>query len=99
MKASFDQLISSDMPVLVDFYATWCGPCRAVPPILRKVKDQLDDKVRIIKIDIDKNPALARRFQVQAVPTLILFRRGRVMWRQSGVQPANVIVGKIRQAV
>lgn len=98
MKGNFDKLIASQTPVLVDFYATWCGPCRNVPPILKQVKQELGDAVKIIKVDIDKNGYLAKRYDVQAVPTLMLFQHSRVLWRQSGVQPAKVIVQAVRQA-
>jgi thioredoxin 1 len=99
VKGNFDRIIASDTPVLVDFYATWCGPCKAVPPILKQVKQELDDKVKIIKIDIDRNRSLADRFQVQAVPTIILFRKGRVIWRQAGVQPAKSIINVIKDTL
>ena len=98
MKANFDQLIASKTPVLVDFYATWCGPCRSVPPILKQVKQELGDAVKIIKVDIDKNGYLAKRYKVQAVPTLMLFQHSRVLWRQSGVQPPQAIIQAVRQA-
>ncbi len=87
----FSKLIQSDDPVLVDFFAEWCGPCKMMPPILKAVKDKFQDKIRVIKIDVDKNQDLARTFQVQGVPTLILFQNGQVKWRQSGVVPARQI--------
>lgn len=98
VKGNFDQLISGNTPVLVDFFATWCGPCKAVPPILKQVKESLGDGVKIVKIDIDRNPAVANRFKVQAVPTLMIFKNGRSVWRQAGVQPANVIVRAVKEA-
>ena len=89
---SFQELINGDKPLIVDFYAEWCGPCKVQAPILKQTKDELGDKVRIIKIDVDKNPEVAQQFQVQGVPTLILFRNGKIKWRQSGVVPANTLV-------
>lgn len=97
MSSSFNDLIQGEKPVLVDFFAEWCGPCKMMPPILRQVKDQLADSVTIIKIDVDKNPKVASHYQVQGVPTLILFKNGQVKWRQSGVQPAHVLANIIRQ--
>src|SRR5580698_3253648 len=82
---SFSEIIQSETPVLVDFTATWCGPCKMMAPILHEVKAAMGDKVRIIKIDVDKNPEVSSQFQVQSVPTLIIFRQGQVKWRQSGV--------------
>ena len=86
---SFREIIQSDKPVLVDFFATWCGPCKMMTPILHDVKTALGDKVSIIKIDVDKNPEVAAQFQVQGVPTLIIFKKGAVQWRQSGVVQAK----------
>jgi len=86
---SFRDVIQSDKPVLVDFTATWCGPCKMMAPILHEVKSAMGDKITIIKIDVDKNPEVSGQFQVQSVPTLILFRKGEVKWRQSGVMPAK----------
>ncbi len=82
---SFREVIKSDKPVLVDFTATWCGPCKMMAPILHDVKNVMGDKVTIIKIDVDQNPELSGQLQVQSVPTLILFKKGQVAWRQSGV--------------
>lgn len=83
--STFNQIIQSETPVLVDFFATWCGPCQMLSPILKQVKDSLGSKVSIIKIDVDKNQLIASQFQVRGVPTLILFQNGKQLWRQSGV--------------
>lgn len=85
MKRSFKDIISSEIPVLVDFYADWCGPCKMLAPILKEVKDELGDAIRVIKIDVDKNQSLAAKYQVRGVPTLLLFKKGQQLWRQSGL--------------
>ena len=95
--SSFQQLINGDKPLIVDFFAEWCGPCRMQTPILKETKDKLDDQVRIIKIDVDKNPSVAQQFQVQGVPTLILFKKGEIKWRQSGVVQANTLIQLVHQ--
>ena len=83
--SKFMQLINSNIPVLVDFYADWCGPCKIMSPILKEVASKIGDKANIIKVDVDKNPYAAAQYQVQGVPTLILFKNGEIKWRQSGV--------------
>lgn len=100
---TFSELISGDQPVLVDFFATWCGPCKMMQPILEDTARQLGDKVKIIKVDVDRNPYAASSYQVRGVPTLILFQNGKPLWRQSGVVPSNqlikVIEDNLRQKV
>jgi thioredoxin 1 len=91
-RKSFSELINSPgMPVLVDFYADWCGPCKTMAPILEQVASQHQGKLRVIKIDVDKNQAVAQQFKVQSIPTLILFHKGQPVWRQAGVVPAAQI--------
>ena len=96
--ANFNQIINSDRPVLIDFYATWCGPCQAMGPILKDVVKKVGDKATVLKIDVDKNPKVAAKYQIQGVPTLMVFKKGRMVWRQSGVVPASQLVSVIEKS-
>ena len=89
---AFQQLIQKDQPVLVDFFATWCGPCQMLAPILKQVKESLGERITIIKIDVDKNQAIAAQYQVRGVPTILLFQNGKQLWRQSGVVSKDELV-------
>lgn len=95
--ATFNEVINSDKPVLVDFFAEWCGPCKMMAPILQQVKTELAENITIIKVDVDKNPEAAQVYQIQGVPTLMLFQKGEMKWRQSGVVPANAIKKVVSQ--
>jgi thioredoxin 1 len=94
---SFNDVIQSETPVLVDFSAEWCGPCKMLAPVLSELKKKVGDKVKIIKIDIDKNPKLAASFKVQSVPTMIVFQNGEAKWRQSGLMTAVALEGVLEQ--
>ncbi len=94
---NFQNIINSDKPVLVDFFAEWCGPCKMMAPNLKQAKDALGEAATIIKIDIDKNPEAAAEFNIQGVPTLILFKKGAIKWRKSGVVPAHFLIKVMRE--
>lgn len=96
MNQKFNEIIQSETPILVDFFADWCGPCKILGPILKDVKEELGDTVKIIKIDVDRNEQLAANYQVRGVPTLIVFKNGELKWRQSGVLQKDEIVQIIK---
>ncbi|MDP4259550.1 MAG: thioredoxin [Bacteroidota bacterium] len=89
---TFESHIQGDKPVVVDFFAEWCGPCKLMTPVLREVKDKVGDRVTILKLDIDKNPQYAQQYGIQAVPTLAIIRNGHIVWRKSGLTPAHEIL-------
>ena len=94
---NFNDIINSEQLTLVDFFATWCGPCKMMHPVLEQLKDEMGDSIRIIKIDVDKNNSLAMNYRVQSVPTLMLFRKGEMLWRQSGALRLNDLKAVVSQ--
>jgi thioredoxin 1 len=94
---TFNEIINSDKPVIVDFFAEWCGPCKMMAPILKDVKDTVGDAISIIKVDVDKNQASANQFQIQGVPTIILFKNGKQLWRKSGVVSKQELLNTLNQ--
>lgn len=95
MKSSLNGIINSETLTLIDFHADWCGPCKILAPILKQVKDELNDNIKIVKIDVDKNQSLAAKYQVKGVPTMILFKNGKQLWRQSGVLQKQEVLAVI----
>ncbi|MBO9617972.1 MAG: thioredoxin [Niabella sp.] len=98
MAATFQSLINGDKPVLVDFTATWCGPCKMMAPVLHDLKTKVGEKLSVIKVDIDQSPQAAAAYQVQSVPTFILFKNGKVLWRQSGAMPLSQLEQNLNTA-
>ena len=96
MKQSFAELINSETPLLVDFYADWCGPCKTMSPIVEDIAKEMDGQMKVIKIDTDKNPAVSQKFGIQGIPTFILFKKGKILWRQSGAMPRNMMASQIK---
>jgi thioredoxin 1 len=95
--AGFTDLINGETPLLVDFYADWCGPCKTMAPYLEEVAKQMKGQVKVIKVDVDKNQAVAGKYKVQSIPTLILFKGGEIKWRQAGVVPPNQIISEVNK--
>ena len=96
-KTSFKDLINSDKPVLIDFYADWCGPCKALTPIIQQLKTSMGDKVRIVKIDVDANPQISQKLQIRSIPSLMIFQDGEVKWRAMGVQSLQTIKNELEK--
>ena len=93
----FNEMINGEQLTLVDFFATWCGPCKMMHPILEQLKEKMGDDIRILKVDVDKNEALSMQYRIQSVPTLMLFKKGEMLWRQSGAMSLNDLMQKISQ--
>jgi thioredoxin 1 len=91
----FKDIVASETPTLVDFYATWCGPCKTMHPVLDNLKKDMGEEIRILKIDVDKNPAIADIYKIRGVPTCMLFKKGEVLWRESGAFPLQTLKSKI----
>ena len=96
-KETFQDVINGDVPVLIDFHADWCGPCQTMKPVLKQLRDKTGDKLRILKLDVDKNPAVANAFEVQGIPTFVLFKKGQIVWRQSGALSLQQLEGFVNQ--
>lgn len=99
MKGTFEELIASEKPVLIDFSAEWCGPCKQLAPILQQLANDMGDELRIIKIDIDQNPKLSQKYRVQSVPTLMVFKNSELKWRQTGALPLHQLKSKMKEFV
>lgn len=99
MAQSFSELINGETPVLVDFYADWCGPCKMMAPVIQEIAAEMKGKLKVIKIDTDKNQQVSVAYQIQGIPTLILFKQGKVIWRQTGAVPKHQLQGILSQYV
>lgn len=99
MVETFQQIINGDKPVLIDFYATWCGPCKAMSPIVESIGKELQGQARVLKIDVDKNQALAAQYQIQAVPTFMIFKKGQVVWKQPGGADKMTMMNQIKRFI
>lgn len=97
--ASFTDIINSEKPVLIDFFATWCGPCKSLSPIIQDLAKDMGDSVRVIKIDVDKNQAVSQKYQIRGVPTMMIFKEGKQLWRQSGVLPKDQIKAELKKHI
>ncbi|MBP9134687.1 MAG: thioredoxin [Saprospiraceae bacterium] len=97
MPQSYSEIINSNTPTLVDFYADWCGPCKTMAPILEDLKQKIGDSAKVIKIDVDKNQKVSAKYKIQSIPTLLLFKEGKIIWRQSGVVPGHMLEKLIKE--
>jgi len=97
MKGNFDSIINDTRPVIVDFHALWCGPCKVQSPILSDIASEFGERVRVIKIDVDQNPGLASKYHIQGVPTVIIFKNGQLVWRQSGIASKSQLIDLLKQ--
>jgi len=97
--SKFEEIINSTTPTLVDFYAEWCGPCKMISPLLEQVSSEIGEMAKVLKVDIDKNQSFAASYGIRSVPTLIIFKEGREVWRQSGVPPKHLIVESIKNHI
>jgi len=97
MNGKFEELIQSDKPVIIDFFAEWCGPCKVQSPILKELANELGDNIKVIKIDVDKNPEIANNYRIQGVPTLMVFKKGQLLFRQAGLMPKPQLLNLVKQ--
>ncbi|HMP28451.1 MAG TPA: thioredoxin [Saprospiraceae bacterium] len=95
----FEDLIQSETPVLIDFYADWCGPCKVLGPIVQQVKNEMGDAIKVVKIDVDANQAVASKLQVMSIPTMMIYKKGKQLWRVSGVQSKQAIIAKLNESI
>ena len=96
---TFQQIINGDKPVLVDFFATWCGPCKAMSPVIESIGKELQGQIRVLKIDVDKNQALAAQLHIQAVPTFVIYKKGQIVWKKSGGADKAILMQEIKQFI